>query len=224
MHSNILDRLIEVDSQPETIYLAGPMTGLPNFNEAEFAKYAEKYRAQGFKVISPPELDAGDYHNPGGYRYYLSRDIKAIFDNNVSRIYLLPGWQNSKGARLEHHIATLCEIPLFDAESGEPYSETILQEAQRLVHGDRGEQYGHPIFDLTRMADIGTANIRHKLRPGVRLEAEDAARMMIGTKLSRETFMPKRDNRVDTAGYAEVLDMIVQWREQNPGQDPRDHY
>jgi hypothetical protein len=102
--------------------------------------------------------------------------------------------------------------------------ETILQEAQRLVHGDRGEQYGHPIFDLTRMADIGTALLRHKLRPGARLEAEDAARLMVGTKLSREVFRPKRDNRVDAAGYAEVNDLIEQWRQANPGKDPRDCY
>ncbi len=101
---------------------------------------------------------------------------------------------------------------------------SILDEAKSLVHGERGTHYGHPIFDLTRTADIGTAVLRTKLRAGERLEAEDIAKMQIGTKLSRETFMPKRDNRVDTCGYAEVLDLIVQWREQNPGKDPRDCY
>lgn len=102
--------------------------------------------------------------------------------------------------------------------------ETVLEEAQRLVHGDRGEMYGHPIFDLTRTADIATAVLREKLRPGTRLEAEDIAKFQIGTKLSRETHRPKRDNRVDGPGYFEVLDMINQWREANPNKDPRDHY
>lgn len=100
----------------------------------------------------------------------------------------------------------------------------ILHEAHNLVHGERGKHYGHPIFDLTRTADIATAVLRTKLVPGTRLEAEDIAKMQIGTKLSRETFKPKHDNRVDICGYAEVLDMIVQWRKEHEGADPRDHY
>ena len=45
-------------------------------------------------------------------------------------------------------------LPVFDA--AEPFApsaydrETILDEAQRLVHGHRGADYGHPIEDYTR--------------------------------------------------------------------------
>lgn len=104
-------------------------------------------------------------------------------------------------------------------------SETsVALEAHELVYGDRGKAYGHPIFDMTRTADIATALLRTKLRPGTRLEAEDIAKLMIGVKLSRETFAPKRDNRVDAAGYALVLDLVTQWRRDNPDVDPRDRY
>jgi hypothetical protein len=102
--------------------------------------------------------------------------------------------------------------------------ETILQEAQRLVHGDRGEAYGHPIFDMTRTADMLTGLLRDKLRPGVRLEAEDIGQAMICVKMSRQRNKVKRDNMTDTAGYAETLSMIQQWREANHGLDPRDAF
>lgn len=102
--------------------------------------------------------------------------------------------------------------------------ETVLEEAQRLTHGDRHDAYGHPIHDLTRTGDMATAMIRHKLKPGERLEPEDIAMIMIAVKLSREVNQPKRDNRVDGPGYFEVLDMIRQWREAHPDEDPRLHY
>jgi hypothetical protein len=35
---------------------------------------------------------------------------------------------------------------------------------------------------------------------------------MIGVKMSRECNRPKRDNRVDLAGYAETLDMVVNYK------------
>jgi hypothetical protein len=36
---------------------------------------------------------------------------------------------------------------------------------------------------------------------------------MIGVKMSRECNKPKRDNRIDIAGYAEALDMVVNYRD-----------
>lgn len=35
---------------------------------------------------------------------------------------------------------------------------------------------------------------------------------MIAVKISRECHRPKRDNRVDIAGYAEVLDMVIEFQ------------
>jgi hypothetical protein len=87
-------------------------------------------------------------------------------------------------------------------------SESALQEAQRLVHGDRGADYGHPIHDFARTARIWSAIL------GVDVKPEQVALCMVGVKISRECNKPKRDNRVDGAGYFETLEMIYQYREE----------
>jgi hypothetical protein len=91
--------------------------------------------------------------------------------------------------------------------------ETILEEAQRLVHGDRGNAYGHPLDDFTKSALIATAVLYDKLKPGMSVVAEDIPLIMQGVKISRETNSPKRDNRTDGAGYWETLDMVRQERD-----------
>ena len=84
---------------------------------------------------------------------------------------------------------------------------SILTEAHRLVHGDRGDDYGHPYHDFSRTAKIWSAILDKEVTP------EQVALCMIGVKISRECNRPKRDNRVDMAGYAETLDMVVNYRD-----------
>lgn len=80
--------------------------------------------------------------------------------------------------------------------------ESALQEAQRLVHGDRGVDYGSPREDFTRTAQMWSAIIGAPVAP------EHIPLCMIALKISRECHRPKRDNRVDIAGYAETLEML----------------
>lgn len=108
-------------------------------------------------------------------------------------------------------------------------SETILQEAQRLVHGDRGATYGHPIEDYTCTGRMWAAILDRWLRaqPGFNalprlpdIDPRIAALMMVAVKASREAHRPKRDNRTDMAGYAECVDMIAQRQGAEPGTLP----
>ena len=81
-------------------YISGPMTGLPDYNFPAFSAAASILREQGHEVINPAEINAD-----GGksWEEYLKADIKALCDCDV--IALLPGWEKSKGAHLELHIA-----------------------------------------------------------------------------------------------------------------------
>jgi hypothetical protein len=88
--------------------------------------------------------------------------------------------------------------------------DSVLLEAQGLVHGGRNDDYGHPLDDWSRTAAMVSAMLSHKLREP--LTAEDALMFMVCVKLSREVNRPKRDNRTDGAGYFECLDWVVDER------------
>lgn len=80
--------------------------------------------------------------------------------------------------------------------------ESVCQEADRLVSGDRGADYGHPLADFSRTAKIWEAIL------GFPVSAPQVGLCMIGVKISRECNKHKRDNLADTCGYAKCVDMI----------------
>jgi hypothetical protein len=81
-------------------YISGPMTGLPHLNFPAFHAAAALLRGQGLEVVNPAELNAdpqADWHA------CMRTDIKALCDCNL--LVLLPGWEDSRGAHLELHLA-----------------------------------------------------------------------------------------------------------------------
>ena len=96
--------------------------------------------------------------------------------------------------------------------------ESILEEAKRIVHGDRGENYGHPFEDFSRTAKIWSAIL------GINIEPEQVALCMVGVKISREVNRPKRDNVVDGAGYFENLEMVKHERKRRKSMEQHPSY
>src|ERR1700756_2611003 len=94
-----------------SIYLAGPMRGLPNFNFHEFDDAAEMLRMKGWRVYSPAEHDRASGFDPqmgtlNGFdiKKAFRWDIRAILRSDA--IYMLRDWEASKGAQTEHAVAT----------------------------------------------------------------------------------------------------------------------
>lgn len=87
-------------------YIAGPMTGLPEYNYPAFEAVAGVLREAGHHVISPHEVDNGDNGIPGSvpYKTYIKNGLIALLECNA--IVLLNGWNASKGARIEEYVAS----------------------------------------------------------------------------------------------------------------------
>lgn len=83
---------------------------------------------------------------------------------------------------------------------------SILEEAQSLTTGDRNDDYGHPADDFAKVVGMVNAAFAHKLKEPFTIY--DWPLIMNMVKISREINVPKRDNRVDGAGYWNTLQMI----------------
>lgn len=73
----------------------------------------------------------------------------------------------------------------------------ILDEAKRIISGDREDNYGTPEDSFGNIAEYWSIYL------GVKITPIDVAALMILLKVSRkQTGKPKDDNWVDLAGYA----------------------
>ena len=93
------------------IYVSGPMSGLPESNFPAFHAEAARLRALGYEVVNPAEINVGQepcaVSNKAAWDDFYNRcmraDIREMMDCDA--IALMPGWERSKGAHLELHIA-----------------------------------------------------------------------------------------------------------------------
>lgn len=101
------------------VYIAGPMTGLPEFNYPAFRSTAAELRAAGFDVVSPVEVCQ---HLPPGSTWleYMRACIPALMTCNA--VATLPMWSQSRGARIEVELATTLG---FEVKSAMKWTGTV---------------------------------------------------------------------------------------------------
>ena len=93
------------------IYIAGPMTGHPDLNFPAFHGKAAELRAMGHEAVNPAEINSDPQAE---WATCMRSDIRELV--TCEAIYLLPGWEKSRGATLEWTIATeLGMLVLTDA-------------------------------------------------------------------------------------------------------------
>ena len=104
--------------------------------------------------------------------------------------------ESLRDGQVEYQEYGVGKIPL------ESEHETINQEADRLIHGDRNLTYDHPLDNFERIARIWSVVL------GIEVTPEQVGLCMVGVKLAREAYLPKRDNLVDGAGYFGTVQMV----------------
>ncbi|CAM8627387.1 Protein of unknown function DUF4406 [Comamonadaceae bacterium] len=89
------------------IYVAGPMTGLPDFNYPAFHAAAATLRDMGHTVLNPAE-------NPtppcGTWQGYMRMALA-----QCDCVVLLPGWADSRGALIERKLAQVLHMEVVSS-------------------------------------------------------------------------------------------------------------
>ena len=94
------------------LYLAGPMTGLPDLNFPLFTSEAARLRSLGYEIVNPAEINADP---KADWLACMRADIKQLVD--CDGVATLPGWVKSRGASIEVGIAYGLGLPVLDAAS-----------------------------------------------------------------------------------------------------------
>ena len=80
------------------IYIAGPMTGLPDYNRPAFNAAARILSQNGEIVLNPATL-------PEGMKHHEYMTICLAMIEVCDQVMLLPGWEKSVGAQMEQKRA-----------------------------------------------------------------------------------------------------------------------
>lgn len=99
-------------SKRETVYISGPMSGLPEFNYPAFRiKHAELVRA-GYGVRNPALIEGDPSWT---WEQWMKAALRLQMGADV--VHMLPGWRKSRGARIERRLALILGQRIEGAES-----------------------------------------------------------------------------------------------------------
>ena len=94
----------------DKVYIAGPMSGYEEFNFPAFNRVEELLReSYGYKhVVNPAKL-----HSTTDLPWveFLKQDLRELIDCDA--VFLLKGWEKSRGATLEAFVAHTLGLRLY---------------------------------------------------------------------------------------------------------------
>ena len=94
------------------IYISGAITGHPDGNRLQFQAAANAIIAKGHEPVNPHDI--GDaLGDRAEWNDYMKADIKALLDCDA--ILMLPGWEQSIGAKIENQLAFDLWYPIYNS-------------------------------------------------------------------------------------------------------------
>jgi hypothetical protein len=97
------------------VYISGPMTGYPELNYPQFVAAGDALADRGHEPVDPSR-----HPKQASWSDYLRLDLADLL--TCDAVAVLPGWECSRGAALEVHVAhalgmTVLPIERWEAES-----------------------------------------------------------------------------------------------------------
>lgn len=127
-------------------YIAGKMSGEPDFGYPKFHKYARLWRAFGHDVLNPAERFNG--RTDLDYEIYINHSMIDLIACDA--VAAIPGWEESKGASLEIQYARTVGKPVYNADEpfradGGGQSRDAGSPGDLRVAGSELSTYGEPL-------------------------------------------------------------------------------
>ena len=100
----------------KSIYIAGPMSGLPDNNFVMFFNAGVQLMSDGWDPINPSRFSGVFGEQPAGKMLDACCEAELAAIPHCDAIFLLKGWENSKGAKrelavaLQHNLEVIVEV------------------------------------------------------------------------------------------------------------------
>lgn len=112
------------------VMISGPISGITDFNRPLFNAVAAELEQQGFEVWNPATL-------PGGWSHAHYMSVTLQWVDEVDALYMLDGWEHSKGAVMEFDRILRGRIPMFHFQTLAAFRAALMRSkalSTSLVH------------------------------------------------------------------------------------------
>jgi hypothetical protein len=92
------------------VYLAGPMTGIEEFNHTKFVEAAQVLRGGYDLAVHNPAKSFGGRKDLD-YKAYMRHCVHMLLESQAA--IFLPGWEDSNGATAEAYMAQALGLPRY---------------------------------------------------------------------------------------------------------------
>ena len=144
------------------IYISGKITNNANY-KADFEAAGLALKIAGFQPVNPAEEQL-----PGGATWadYMRHDIKLLCDCDA--IYMLKGWRESAGAKIEHKLARELEIEIIyerkTVNNAEYRREQYIKNREKILQKQKEYYYQHREKILQKQKEYDDQHREEKLK------------------------------------------------------------
>ena len=150
------------------VYISGKITNNANY-KADFEAAELALKIAGFQPVNPAEEKLPD---GATWADYMRRDIKLLCDCDA--IYMLDGWQESAGAKIEHKLARKLGIEIIYEILKKPVYNAEYRREQYKKHREKTLRKQNEYNNQHREEINRKARARYRAKCGLKPSKEAA--------------------------------------------------